>query len=262
MSYILEALKKSEQERELGQIPRLVTSQEKGPKPRPRWMWVVAGVLVINGLLLAGLLIQGRAYNEDELPGEADVDMESIAKSAVDSASIPKQSVAPAVVEVVTTAIAPVPAPTVPVIVPPEEVSPKEDKNYIAESSQPAVTATTIPVENQTARVIFADRPLDEYDEDDFIDGTQSPSSESEATPEEEQIPLWQELPSSVRKNLPLVNMDIHVYSELPGDRFVLINLIKYREGDILEEGPLLEQITLEGMVLSHQGERFRITKK
>ena len=60
MSYILEALKKSEQERELGQVPRLITSQGMATQQRPRWMWAVVGVLLINGLLLAGLLFQQR----------------------------------------------------------------------------------------------------------------------------------------------------------------------------------------------------------
>lgn len=60
MSYILEALKKAERERELGRVPGIGSPHET-PPPRPprRWPWVLAGVLLLNALVVAGLWWRG-----------------------------------------------------------------------------------------------------------------------------------------------------------------------------------------------------------
>ena len=42
--------------------------------------------------------------------------------------------------------------------------------------------------------------------------------------------------------------------------RFVFVNSRKYREGDALQEGPVVEQITATGAVLSYRGARFKLT--
>ena len=54
--------------------------------------------------------------------------------------------------------------------------------------------------------------------------------------------------------------MDIHVYSDQPDKRFVLINSRRYREGEQLSEGPLVEAITREGAVLRYEGQRFLLS--
>ncbi len=56
---------------------------------------------------------------------------------------------------------------------------------------------------------------------------------------------------------LPELHLDVHVYSETQADRFVFVNMKKYREGDRLREGPLLESITPQGAIMQHQGQRF-----
>ena len=44
MSYILDALKKADQERTLGEVPDLETPHwgERRPRPSYRWLWIVA----------------------------------------------------------------------------------------------------------------------------------------------------------------------------------------------------------------------------
>ena len=39
----------------------------------------------------------------------------------------------------------------------------------------------------------------------------------------------------------------------------MFVNSRKYREGDALQEGPVVEQITPDGAVLSFRGSRFRL---
>ena len=63
-------------------------------------------------------------------------------------------------------------------------------------------------------------------------------------------------------KALPDLHLDIHVYSEKPADRFVLVNMRKYTEGQTLSEGPAVERITPEGVVLNNHGLRFLLPRQ
>ena len=56
---------------------------------------------------------------------------------------------------------------------------------------------------------------------------------------------------------LPDLHLDIHVFSDQPGERFVFINMRKYREGERLEDGPTINEIMEDGVVMSHLGQQF-----
>jgi len=75
------------------------------------------------------------------------------------------------------------------------------------------------------------------------------------------QLQSWYELPQEFRNRLDLPRLDVHVYSEEPRRRFILVNQEKYREGERLASGLVLEEILPDGMVMSYQGERFRVEK-
>lgn len=60
----------------------------------------------------------------------------------------------------------------------------------------------------------------------------------------------------------PPLHLDIHVYSPSPAERFVFINMAKYREGERLQEGPAVEEITESGVVMIHQGSRFLLSRE
>ncbi len=62
-----------------------------------------------------------------------------------------------------------------------------------------------------------------------------------------------------VARGVPELHLDLHVYSNAPAQRFVFVNSRKYREGDTLAEGPVIEKITQDGAVLSFRGSRFRL---
>jgi general secretion pathway protein B len=73
--------------------------------------------------------------------------------------------------------------------------------------------------------------------------------------------PLLRELPADFRAAVPPMSLDVHVYAPNATSRFVLINMKKYHEGEQLAEGPRIEEITEEGLVLSYQGQLFRIVR-
>ncbi len=60
---------------------------------------------------------------------------------------------------------------------------------------------------------------------------------------------------------LPEMNLDIHVYSSTKTERFVFINSSKYREGERLRDGPRVQEITADGVILSHQGVSFLLPR-
>jgi general secretion pathway protein B len=77
------------------------------------------------------------------------------------------------------------------------------------------------------------------------------------------QLPVWPRIPANLFEQINAsLRLDVHVYSDDPQERFVLINLQKYFEGQELQEGPRLDEITPDGAVLSFRGQRFRVPAK
>lgn len=62
--------------------------------------------------------------------------------------------------------------------------------------------------------------------------------------------------------NLPELHLDIHVYATQPAERFVFLNNRKYREGAETPEGTKIERITRDGVVLNHRGVRFLLPRQ
>lgn len=58
------------------------------------------------------------------------------------------------------------------------------------------------------------------------------------------------------RAEFPPIAIDVHVYNDNPQRRFVLINGRRYREGDVLSEGPRITQIVPEGIVFDWRNEQ------
>ena len=72
-----------------------------------------------------------------------------------------------------------------------------------------------------------------------------------------EGVPLYQDAAVVPGTHIPPLRLDLHVYAARPEERFVMINMKKLREGDTLPEGVRVESITPEGAVLSYSGSRF-----
>jgi general secretion pathway protein B len=62
--------------------------------------------------------------------------------------------------------------------------------------------------------------------------------------------------------NLPELHLDIHVHSQNADERFVFVNMRKYQEGQTLKEGPNVERITPEGVILNQRGLRFLLPRQ
>ncbi len=74
-------------------------------------------------------------------------------------------------------------------------------------------------------------------------------------------VPSIRELPPQATAGLPVLNIDLHVYSTEPAQRFAVINGQRVHDGSRLREGPLVERITPDGAVLVHNGARFLLPR-
>lgn len=68
------------------------------------------------------------------------------------------------------------------------------------------------------------------------------------------------ELPEDLKRSLPVLNISGHTYSQDPRRRIILINNRILREGDFVEQGLQLKEITWTGVVLDFQGTLFTIS--
>ena len=79
---------------------------------------------------------------------------------------------------------------------------------------------------------------------------------------DEEALPKIGEIDLSAQPALPDLHLDVHVFATKPADRFVYINMRKYREGAELADGLTLERIRRDGAVLNYHGLRFVLPRQ
>lgn len=60
---------------------------------------------------------------------------------------------------------------------------------------------------------------------------------------------------------LPALHLDLHVFADRPQDRFVMINMHRLGEGDSLPDGVHVEAIRPDGVVLRYHGTRFLLPR-
>ena len=227
MSYILDALKKADQERTLGEVPDLEAAHwgERRQKRSYRWVWVVGALLLFNGVLLFMLI--GR----DE-PIEPVVDR------------LPEMAESPAVKPVV-----PVPRTENAVTPPSSEIVRPREPVYVP----PATVVTQRPTTVKPPASAFDESPPA------FTPPTAPPAMQTPA--QTSGVPDWNDLSLEFRSGLSLPHLDVHVYSENPKKRFILVDLQKFREGDTLDNGAVLEEILPGSIRLYYQGTRFLLEK-
>jgi len=240
MSYILEALKKAEHEREIGQVPRIDSEHEPASaRVSSRWVMLVVLVLLVNAGLLLALFWPDGSTKEAEpvavappatLPGIDNVAAVPEVTDETGMLSERRETVVAPVAPV--TRSTPVSPPSA-VVMPTETVMQRTPAVVPSVAPSPLVAAVPSPPEPEPAPV---------------------------APQQTENLPVWPQVPEFIFRRLSGgLRLDVLVYSDLPEDRFVLVNLQKYREGEQLQEGPLLDAITPDGIVLSLQGQKFLV---
>ena len=238
MSFILDALKKSENDRQDSTPAEFTTVSSNGePAAAPKWLWVLGGLLLLNTIVLAFVLLK-----PDSPPPVA--------------AAAPPPVTTPAPQPVAT------PAP------------------QTAEPGLTSAPATTTATDGESFSTRVAEARASRPPPRPATETVSRPEPESVAprTPPPEPVttpaagnvadsgqvfllPTLTELRAD-GVNLPEMHLDIHVYSGTADDRFVFINMNKYRERDRTSEGPNVSEITPEGVVLDYQGRKFLLPRE
>jgi general secretion pathway protein B len=221
MSFILDALKKSELERQRQSEPGLMgTRLEARRGGLPVWAVVVGALLGVNLIVLLVMLMRNSA-------------------PAVSPAHVKPVAEAPAATAEHFSPLdaAPVYAPEIPVAAAPDSSS-KDG----AQSASASATHSAAP------------RPL--HRADPLL------TNEDDKADKDEVIPSISEIDLGGSQALPELHLDVHVYATKPADRFVYINMRKYHEGSTLQEGPTIERIRRDGVVLDFHGLRFMLPRQ
>lgn len=77
--------------------------------------------------------------------------------------------------------------------------------------------------------------------------------------PARSMAPLLHELSESVRATVPALSLNAHVWSEDPARRFVMVDMRRLRDGEMVREGLRVVAILPEGVEFDWRGTRFRV---
>lgn len=245
MSFILDALKKSENQRQRQIGPSLADVPVRRKKnERPWWAFAIAALLVVNlGILAIVLVRNGGAADAKPVPSEEPT------TGSAPTVNVPPQR-------------APAPAASPPPIAPSlatgsavrtlaEEALPENSAEAVDPAHPDLSAAANVPPGPSIVRPI--DAPS--------VAPVSSRPAYDPSAPSNEILPTHASLVAG-GTNLPDLRLDIHVYSPNPAERFVYVNMRKYSEGQPLSEGPSVERITSDGVVLNQQGLRFLLPRQ
>ena len=235
MSYILDALKKAEAERHLGELPGLHTASLATPAVVAEQSWwrsvpALAGIslLAIGGMV--ALLWRFGTHDEDR-PAQAIVVAPSSQISAPPSSLPPTTTQTPPLVLVRDLPVPPpLPKAAVPSKTPQNVLSPATAQPAGAAISSRPVTATAAPL----------------------------PATASQEAPGSRVLALSQ-LPDALQRELPPLAIGGSMYSDNPADRMLLIDKRLLHEGDEVAPGLVLENLAPKAAVLRYKGYRFRL---
>jgi general secretion pathway protein B len=271
MSFILDALKKSETERQRQAIPGLMDAPPAPPRPRfALWAAALGALLVVNVAVLGVVLTRGsspgtaaRTGAPASLPAPADATTAVNGPRTADGsppASAPAIAPAPVASSPAASAQRAAPGPAAPGVVPsdPRHFSPMDPAPTYAPEVPPSGAAPTevaplAPPAHARADRLAAEEPPRSFARQADPVLTHSDPADTEVLPSINELNL--------NGRLPEMHIDLHVYAAQASERFVSINGHRYREGETLAEGPVLERIRRDGAVLDYQGTRFLLPR-
>jgi general secretion pathway protein B len=234
MSYILDALRKSEAERRQGKAPdlghqvQMVYRPKKKPVPVVVWLVVIA--LLVNAGLMAYLFWPTSEANE-----------------TVTADSSPALNASP--------------------IAEPGRATETqtETESLTVNDRAPASAEPDWPAESPMAVQALESTEPEQLSEDSYeppvviVPRSQPVNSRDLTAPAPAgRVPHLVELPLSFQKSVPDLTFNSHIHSSDPSASRVMINNQYLRAGDRFSQ-LTVEQITEDGVVLSKDGQRFRV---
>jgi general secretion pathway protein B len=237
MSYILEALKKAQAERQLGHSPTIHAptlqagaQAAAGSRLKQPVVLVVAAMAVVIAVL--AVLVWRPAA----------------------PVAVPAVAVAPGGLASSVSAINPVN--------PANQVNPADSVNpvYPANSVDPSVTtAATQPLPVPVAALPPPVATAPGLPQTPVAPAAAAPAVVAAAVKAEEPVLNLRELPEPIQRAIPQVAVGGYIYSKNPADRLLLVDKILRREGEEVAPGLLLEKLHPKEAIFSYKGYRYRV---
>jgi general secretion pathway protein B len=231
MSYILEALKKAQAERQLGNAPTIhapqpVQAAEPGAAAsrKPLFIGLGAGALVVAA---GAMFMWQRGATPAPVPA---------------SLPGPTSAAAPAVAGGELAAVPPAPA----------SAAVGAASNTLEVSAPPEPVAPPRPAHAAEPRVAEAPRAA----------ATPVPAPASVSTPApapEDSLPYLHQLPDTIQRDIPRVSFGGYMYSANPADRLLLVDKALRHEGEEVGPGLVLEKLLPKAAVMNYRGVRYRV---
>lgn len=225
MSYILDALRKSERDRRQSEAISLGEFVQDSPSTASGGTaWLVAGSLLVLAVVVAGVYwYLGRADGPAAVPPVA-----AVVSAPVEPPAPPVPAAPP-----VTTESPP------PLRSNPMTITGEGSTRDLAEQAR--TSASKPPSLPQRAPVITA-----------------LPKA---GVPAADAVKFLRAMPPDFQKSLPELTVNIHVYSPAEAERILYINNEPYRAGQKIRDDLLVEEIVPDGVVINHQGRRFKLPR-
>lgn len=252
MSYILEALRRAQDQRELpssSPAPQIETEDGR-PVLRTRRRLSPALLPALIGAGMASLvLVAGWWLLRDP-------EQHAVPASA---------AAAPVAAQVLAPAAALFAPPAEPAISSLDDLTPPTDNGYPPVEGE---VETWASADEDFDQLPTAPEPSASSQESRDNPETDAPLPESAMQsqtivlepPPQPAVPRLSEMPEAFRRTFPKLHFEVHAYDDDPAKRFVMLNGRRYRENETLSEGLLISEITPAGVIFSYQNEMVLIS--
>ena len=148
-----------------------------------------------------------------------------------------------------------------------DEAQVQKAKPVISSKKKPAANKTIKSSIKKVPPVQYASKPLSHDGVAQITNNTPTVASINEAVRREQlsntsSYTNLSDLPVSQRAQLSQYEVNVHVYDNNPSSRFVLINMVKYKQGDrISGTNTNVSSIVPEGVVLNHNGQQVLLER-
>ncbi|NVK22212.1 MAG: general secretion pathway protein GspB [Kangiellaceae bacterium] len=243
MSYILDALKKNEADKNKGDIPDLASEHDYVPleseSEAKNWsLYLIIALLLVIVALVAWLLIKPKQINENSKDVVTQLNQQSNELETSGALIVDDHS--------------------------PKEIIKKVDNNQgllvqtaPLEVKQPVVEKVVLPKKSMSSKTVREPTELDGFYNEATVSNVPASSNNTS-----DSVPILnsnKNVESSDTSALPRLIYTTHIYATEAKDRFVMLNGKAYAIGDAINSRLRVVDILENDLVLSHNGKKITV---
>lgn len=267
MSFILNALRKSELERQSAQAQtlgdRILEKQPVENKTKKSFWWfvlVAANVFFMAYFFMSIYEEETKSVEQDELLISENVGMKKTIGSEVLKKDLKKQSTIAQLLGKQRMKSEEIEKQKIQKIKKADQIAQKRkvvEKKIEAEKTKPVVRARrpkaivkAVPIKKLVAKKEILKKP------------TLIPISKPVVKAKKDSgPPFLSELSYDFRRTVPSIRINVYVYADNKDDRFIMVDMKKYQSGEEIGEGIMLKEIQKDSFIVEYEGRVFRVKR-